>query len=78
MGLSIWHLLLILVIVMVLFGTKRLGSIGADLGKAIKGFKQAIQEGEEEGQGEKKLENKESGRVIDGEITGRSKDDKRG
>ncbi len=74
MGISIWHLLIVLVIVMVLFGTKRLGTIGSDLGKAIKGFKQAIHEGEEEGQGDKKLESKESGRVIDGEVTGRDKD----
>ena len=74
MGLSIWQLLIILVIVMVLFGTKRLGSIGSDLGKAIRGFKNAMHEGEEEGQGEKKLENKDGGRVIDGEVTRRDKD----
>jgi sec-independent protein translocase protein TatA len=74
MGLSIWQLLIILAIVMVLFGTKRLGSIGSDLGKAIKGFKHAMNEGEEEGQVDKKLESKESGRVIDGEVTGRDKD----
>jgi sec-independent protein translocase protein TatA len=63
-----------MVIVIVLFGTKRLGTIGSDLGKAIKGFKQAMHEGEEEGQDDKKLESKESGRVIDGEVTGRDKD----
>ena len=74
MGISIWHLLVILVIVLVLFGTKRLGTIGSDLGKAIKGFKQAVREGEEEETGDKKLESKESGRVIDGEVTGRDKD----
>jgi sec-independent protein translocase protein TatA len=74
MGISIWQLLIILVIVIVLFGTKRLGTIGSDLGKAIKGFKHAMHEGEEEGQGDKKLESKESGRVIDGEVTERDKD----
>jgi sec-independent protein translocase protein TatA len=73
MGLSIWQLLIILVIVVVLFGTKRLGSIGSDLGKAIRGFKQAMHDGEEEGQSDKKLESKESGRVIDGEVTERDK-----
>lgn len=78
MGLSIWQLLIILAIVMVLFGTKRLGSIGSDLGKAIKGFKHAMQEGEEEAQGEKKLEKKEGERIIEGELTERSKDNKRG
>ena len=74
MGISIWELLIILVIVIVLFGTKRLGTIGSDLGKAIKGFKHAMHEGEEEAQGDKKLDSKESGRVIDGEVTGRDKD----
>jgi len=74
MGLSIWQLLIILAIVMVLFGTKRLGSIGSDLGKAIRGFKHAMHEGDEGEEGDKKLESKESGRVIDGEVTGRDKD----
>jgi sec-independent protein translocase protein TatA len=74
MGISIWQLLIILVIVIVLFGTKRLGTIGSDLGKAIKGFKNAMHEGEEEVEGDKKLDSKESGRVIDGEVTRRDKD----
>jgi sec-independent protein translocase protein TatA len=74
MGISIWELLIILVIVIVLFGTKRLGSIGSDLGRAIKGFKHAMREGEEEGQGDEKLDSKEGGRVIDGEVTRRDKD----
>jgi sec-independent protein translocase protein TatA len=74
MGISIWELLIILVIVIVLFGTKRLGTIGSDLGRAIKGFKHAMREGEEAGQDDKKLESKEGGRVIDGEVTGRDKD----
>ena len=43
---SIWHWLVVLVIVVLLFGTKRLGSIGEDLGKAIKGFRKGIGEGE--------------------------------
>ena len=41
---SIWHLLIVLVIVILLFGTKRLKSIGGDLGNAIKGFKQAVKD----------------------------------
>ena len=47
MGLSIPHLLLILVIVILVFGTKRLKNIGADLGNAIKGFRNAVKDGEE-------------------------------
>lgn len=38
-GIGIWQLLIILVIVVLLFGTKRLKGIGTDLGGAIKGFK---------------------------------------
>lgn len=41
-GLHIWHLLIILVIVMLLFGTKRLKGLGSDLGGAIKGFKDSM------------------------------------
>ena len=41
-GISLWQLLIILVIVVVIFGTKRLGSIGKDLGGAVKGFRKAM------------------------------------
>ncbi|RZI44963.1 Sec-independent protein translocase subunit TatA [Herbaspirillum sp. HC18] len=44
---SIWHWLIVLVVVMLIFGTKKLGNIGSDLGKAVKGFKDGIK-GEEE------------------------------
>ncbi|KIF80351.1 Sec-independent protein translocase subunit TatA [Noviherbaspirillum autotrophicum] len=44
---SIWHWLIVLVIVMLVFGTKKLGNIGSDLGKAVKGFKDGVK-GEEE------------------------------
>lgn len=42
---SIWHWLIVLVIVMLVFGTKKLRNIGADLGGAVKGFKDGIKEG---------------------------------
>ena len=42
MGLSIWQLLIVLVIVILLFGTKRLKNLGSDLGNALKGFKKAV------------------------------------
>ena len=42
MGISMWQLLIVLLIVVLLFGTKRLKGIGADLGSAIKGFKKAV------------------------------------
>ena len=74
MGISIWQLLIILAIVLLLFGAKRLRNVGSDLGSAIKGFKQSMKEGEDEAGGEQKLENKDEGRVIDGEVTKRDKD----
>ena len=46
-GISIWQLLIILAIVIMLFGTKRLRSLGSDLGSAIKGFKKSIGDEEE-------------------------------
>ncbi|MBL8507714.1 MAG: Sec-independent protein translocase subunit TatA, partial [Chitinimonas sp.] len=39
---SIWHWLLVLVIVVLVFGTKKLGGVGKDLGSAIKGFKEGM------------------------------------
>ncbi|TKB46288.1 Sec-independent protein translocase subunit TatA [Thalassotalea mangrovi] len=41
-GISLWQLLIVLVIVILLFGTKRLRNLGGDLGSAFKGFKKAI------------------------------------
>jgi sec-independent protein translocase protein TatA len=41
-GISIWQLAIVLLIVVLIFGTKRLKSIGGDLGGAIKGFKKAM------------------------------------
>jgi sec-independent protein translocase protein TatA len=45
-GISIWQLLIILAIVLLIFGTKRLKNIGGDVGGAIKNFKQAVNEGD--------------------------------
>ena len=46
-GISIWQLLIILVIVLLLFGTKKLKGMGSDLGGAVKGFKDAVGKDEE-------------------------------
>lgn len=43
-GLHIWHLLIILVIVIMLFGTKRLSTLGSDLGDMVKGFRKSMSE----------------------------------
>lgn len=46
-GISIWQLLIILVIIVLLFGTKRLRGIGTDLGSAIKGFRNSVKDQED-------------------------------
>jgi sec-independent protein translocase protein TatA len=47
-GIGIWQLVIILAIVLLLFGGKRLGSLGGDLGSAISGFRKAMRDGEGE------------------------------
>jgi sec-independent protein translocase protein TatA len=64
MGIGVWELVLLFLIVLLLFGTKRLRNIGGDLGSAIKSFRSAMKEGEEE----------KPGRTIDGETLNEKKD----
>ena len=56
-GISIWQLVIVLGIIVLLFGTKKLRNIGGDLGGAIKGFKKAMNEDPE---ADKKIENKDA------------------
>lgn len=49
MGISIWQLLILLAVVILIFGTKKLKNVGGDLGSAIKGFKSAVKDGENDG-----------------------------
>lgn len=64
MGISVTQLLIVLVIVIVLFGTKRLRNIGGDLGGAVKGFRSAMKDGEED----KNLAEKDDD-IIEAEVT---------
>jgi len=48
MGISVWQLLIVLLIAVVLFGTKKLRNIGGDLGAAIKNFRSSMRESEKE------------------------------
>jgi sec-independent protein translocase protein TatA len=64
-GISIWQLLIILLIIVMLFGTKRLRSLGSDLGDAIKGFRKSMNNGEEEQQ--KPAVEEQKGQTINGE-----------
>lgn len=69
MGISVTQLLIILVIVVVLFGTKRLRNIGGDLGGAIKGFRSAVKDGS----GDKKIADEDDD-TLEGEVTSDHKD----
>lgn len=73
MGISIWQLLIILAIVLLLFGTKRLKNLGSDLGGALKGFKSAMKEGEEASKDPDQVTQQEE-RVIEGEVSAKDKD----
>ena len=79
MGISIWQLLILLVIVLLLFGTKKLRNLGSDLGSAVKGFRSAVKDGqaedtaEPEGGEAAKLES-DGGTVIDGEVASKERD----
>ena len=53
-GISIGSLILVLVIILVIFGTKRLRNMGEDLGSALKGFRKGMKEAEEDGKKDKK------------------------
>ena len=69
MGIGIWQLVIILLIVLLLFGAKRLRNIGSDLGSAVKGFKSAVKDEEKAGKEDDsaKLESSEEGHTIEGE-----------
>jgi len=63
---SIWHWLIVLVIVMLVFGTKKLRNIGADLGGAVRGFKDGMQSGEKAA--DAGAAPQVSGKTVEGEV----------
>jgi sec-independent protein translocase protein TatA len=64
-GLHIWHLLILGVIVMMVFGTKKLKSFGEDVGGAIQGFKKAMNEGKEDAAKEQDKLAQNAGHTVD-------------
>ena len=60
---SIWHWLLLLVIVLVVFGTGKLSKMGPDLGNAVRGFKKAMQGDEDDAKGDTKGKGKDGERL---------------
>ncbi|MFB9145791.1 Sec-independent protein translocase subunit TatA [Halomonas alkalicola] len=65
-GISIWQLLIVLGIIILIFGTKKLRNVGSDLGGAVKGFKKAMHEEEK---GEEKDDTQTQARVDHKEET---------
>jgi sec-independent protein translocase protein TatA len=68
---SIWHWLIVLVIVLLIFGTKKLRNLGSDLGGAVKGFKDGVKGGD--GEVKKPEELAKSGTTIEGEVKEKQK-----
>jgi len=66
-SLSIWHWLIVLVVVVLIFGTKKLGNIGKDVGSAVKGFKEGMKSDEE-----MPKQVKDDGKTIEGEVKEKS------
>ena len=62
-GLSIWHWLIVLLVIVLVFGTKKLRNIGGDLGSAVKGFKEGMRSDDEASR-----QIKEGGQTIEGEV----------
>jgi len=70
-AMSIWHWLIVLVIILLVFGTKKLRNIGQDLGGAVKGFKDGVKEGtaEKTADGQQQIaEEGKKGETIDVEV----------
>ena len=75
MGFGVTELLIILVIVALLFGTKKLRSMGSDIGGAVKGFRSGLADDENEDKIAQQPENQAEGRVIEGELEADKKTD---
>lgn len=71
MGISIWQLVIVLGIVILLFGTKKLRNMGSDMGSAINSFKKAMKSGEQDA--DKSLD-KKADDAIEAEVTKKDKD----
>ena len=75
-GFGIWELLIILVIVALLFGTKKLKGMGSDLGGAVKGFQNAMKDSDEKGVTDESP-NTIEGETVDGQTAEANTSDKK-
>lgn len=74
-GFSIWHWLIVLLIIVLVFGTKKLRNVGSDLGGAVKGFKDGMKEGTAEAKPADAVPPQQvsGGQTIEGEIKEKTK-----
>ena len=67
-SLSIWHWLILLLVVVLVFGTKKLRNIGTDVGGAVKGFKEAMKAENDKSQPKPEITATADGHTIEGEV----------
>jgi sec-independent protein translocase protein TatA len=67
-GLSIWHWLIVLLVVVLIFGTKKLRNIGQDLGGAVKGFKEGMKSDSDAPPAPDEAQQQIGGKTIEGEV----------
>ncbi|TXS93904.1 Sec-independent protein translocase subunit TatA [Parahaliea maris] len=72
-GISIWQLLIILAIVIMLFGTKRLRNLGSDLGSAVKGFRSSLKDEDQDNTEKKEAEEPDPGSPTPGQDDSKEK-----
>jgi sec-independent protein translocase protein TatA len=70
---SIWHWLIVLVIVLLVFGTKKLKNIGSDLGGAVKGFKEGMKSDSDADKKPEQLATDKTGSTVEGELKDKQK-----
>ena len=69
---SIWHWLIVLLVVLLIFGTKKLRNMGSDLGGAVRGFKEGMKSAEDE-KTTARIDSGSTGQTIDGEVKDKTK-----
>jgi sec-independent protein translocase protein TatA len=71
---SIWHWLIVLVIILLVFGTKKLRNVGSDLGGAVKGFKEGMKDGDKPADAaQTPPQQVAGGQTIEGEVKEKTK-----
>jgi sec-independent protein translocase protein TatA len=69
---SIWHWLIVLLVVLLIFGTKKLRNMGSDLGGAVRGFKEGMKSADDE-KATARIDSGSAGQTIEGEVKDKTK-----